>query len=178
MPQSGNLVKQWKAMKIPALMAGYISPLSGLQAWKTYDGKIGRALNCILEIGNSISSPKVPKSQAFTTKYRAVYGTDIQSGHGVSPAYESVYILAEAIKRAGSLHPNAIAIQLERSNRRGVIGRVKFNPEHQVIYGIDPKETAVGAVIQWTEDGKRRIVFPDSLANEKIHLPPWMKSMK
>jgi branched-chain amino acid transport system substrate-binding protein len=178
MPQSGILVKQWKAMKIPALMAGFISPLAGSQAWKTFNGKIGGAMNCILEIGNSISTPKVPKSQTFTNKYRAVYGTDIQSGHGVSPAYESVYILAEAIKRSGSLHPNAIVVQLERSDRMGVLGRVKYGPGHQVVYGIDPKETAVGAVIQWTEDGKRKIVFPDSLATGKIHLPPGMKSLK
>ena len=178
MPQSGILVKQWKAMKVPALMAGFISPLAGSQAWKTFNGKIGGAMNCIFEIGNSISSPKVPKSQTFTNKSRAVYGTDIQSGHGVSPAYESVYILAEAIERAGSLHPDAIVAQLEQTDRIGILGRVKYGPGHQVVYGLDPKEAAVGAVIQWTEDGKRKIVFPDSLATGKIHLPPGMKSLK
>ena len=68
--------------------------------------------------------------------------------------------------------------QLERSDRMGVLGRVKYDPGHQVVYGIDPKETAVGVIIQWTEDGKRKIVFPDSLATGKIHLPPGMKSLK
>jgi len=178
MPQSGILVKQWKAMKVPALMFGFISPLAGSQAWKTFDGKIGGGMNCIFEIGNSIASPNVPKSLAFTSKYKQVFGSDIQSGHGVAPAYESVYILAEAIERAGSLDPDAIVAELEKTDRMGVLGRVKYGEGNQAVYGIDPNETAVGAVIQWTEDGKRKIVFPETLANGKIHLPAGLKSMK
>ena len=178
MPQSGILVKQWNSMKVPALMFGFISPLAGSQAWKTFNGKIGGAMNSIFEIGNSISTPKVPKSQAFTNKYRKVFGRDIQSGHGVSPAYESVYILAEAIERAGSLDPDAIVTELKKTDRMGVMGRIKYGAGNQLVYGLDPKETAVGAVIQWTEDGKRKIVFPASLATSKIHLPPGLKSLK
>jgi branched-chain amino acid transport system substrate-binding protein len=178
MPQSGVLVKQWNSMKVPALMFGFISPLAGSQAWKTFNGKIGGAMNSIFEIGNSISTPKVPKSQAFTNKYRKVFGRDIQSGHGVSPAYESVYILAEAIERAGSLDPDAIVTELKKTDRMGVMGRIKYGAGNQIVYGLDPKETAVGAVIQWTEDGKRKIVFPASLATSKIHLPPGLKSLK
>jgi branched-chain amino acid transport system substrate-binding protein len=178
MPQSGILVKQWKAMNVPALMFGFISPLAGSQAWKTFDGKIGGGMNCIFEIGNSIATPKVPESQAFSSKYKQVFGSDIQSGHGVAPSYESVYILAEAIERAGSLDPDAIVAELEKTDRMGVLGRVKYGEGHQVVYGIDPNETAVGAVIQWTEDGKRKIVFPETLATGKIHLPPGLKSLK
>ena len=178
MPQSGILVKQWNSMKVPALMFGFISPLAGSQAWKTFNGKIGGAMNSIFEIGNSISTPKVPKSQAFTNKYRKVFGRDIQSGHGVSPAYESVYILAEAIERAGSLDPDAIVSELKKTDRMGVMGRIKYGAGNQLVYGLDPKETAVGAVIQWTEDGKRKIVFPASLATSKIYLPPGLKSLK
>jgi branched-chain amino acid transport system substrate-binding protein len=178
MPQSGILVKQWKAMKVPALMFGFISPLAGSQAWKTFNGKIGGGMNSIFEVGNSISTPKVPKSQSFANKYANVFGRDIQSGHGVSPAYESVYILAEAIERAGSLDPDAIVAELKNTDRMGVMGRIKFGPGNQVVYGLDPNETAVGAVIQWTDDGKRKIVFPPSLANGEIHLPPGLKSLK
>jgi len=178
MPQSGILVKQWNSMKVPALMFGFISPLAGSQAWKTFNGKIGGAMNSIFEVGNSISTPKVPKSQAFTNKYRKVFGRDIQSGHGVSPSYESVYILAEAIERAGSLDPDAIVAELKKTDRMGVMGRIKYGAGNQIVYGLDPKETAVGAVIQWTEDGKRKIVFPASLANSKIYLPPGLKSLK
>jgi len=178
MPQSGTLVKQWKAMKIPALMAGFISPLAGSGAWKTFDGKIGGAMNSIFELGSAIASAKVPKSVAFYNKYKSVYGKEIQGGHGIAPSYESVYILAEAIQRAGSLDPDAIVAEVQKTDRMGVMGRIKYDDGHQVVYGLDPKETAVGLVFQWTEDGKRKVVFPESIAETKIQLPPGLKSRK
>jgi branched-chain amino acid transport system substrate-binding protein len=178
MPQSGILVKQWKSMNIPALLAGFISPLAGSDAWKAFDGKIGGAMNCIFEIGSAIASDKLPNSVEFYNKYKKIYGKELQAGHGPAPAYESVYILADAINRAGSLDPDAIVAQLKKTDRMGIMGRIRFDAGNQVVYGFDPKEAAAAAVIQWTEDGKRRIVFPDSLAEAKIQLPKGLKSAK
>jgi len=178
MPQSGILVKQWKGMKVPALMAGFISPLAGSEAWNTFDGKIGGAMNSIFELGSAIDSPKVPKSVKFNNKYKKTYGKPLQAGHGPAPAYESVYILAEAIERAGSLDPDAIVAELQKTDRMGVMGRIKYDQGNQVVYGNDPAETAVAAVFQWTEDGKRKIVFPASIAEAKIQLPAGLKSLK
>ena len=62
MPQSGILVKQWRSMQIPALMAGFISPLAGPGAWTTFEGKIGGALNAIFELGN-IPASQIPAFQ-------------------------------------------------------------------------------------------------------------------
>jgi len=178
MPQSGILVKQWKSMNVAALMAGFISPLAGTDAWKTFDGKIGGAINCIFEMGSAIASDKLPKSVEFYNKYKKLFGKDLQAGHGPAPAYESVYILAEAIERAGSLDPDAVATQVKKTDRMGIMGRIRFDAGNQVVYGFDPRETAVGAVFQWTEDGKRRIVFPESLADAKIQLPKGLKAAK
>ena len=178
MPQSGILVKQWKSMDVPALMAGFISPLAGTDAWKTFDGKIGGAINCIFEMGSAIASEKLPKSVEFYNKYKKIYGKELQAGHGPAPAYESVYILAEAIERAGSLDPDAVATQIKKTDRMGIMGRIRFDAGNQVVYGFDPKETAVAAVFQWTDDGKRRIVFPESLAEAKIQLPKGLKPAK
>jgi len=178
MPQSGILVKQWKSMDVPALMAGFISPLAGTDAWKTFDGKIGGAINCIFEMGSAIASEKLPKSVEFYNKYKKIYGKELQAGHGPAPAYESVYILAEAIERAGSLDPDAVAAQIKKTDRMGIMGRIRFDAGNQVVYGFDPKETAVAAVFQWTDDGKRRIVFPESLAEARIQLPKGLKSAK
>jgi len=178
MPQSGTLVKQWKSMNVPALMAGFISPLAGTDAWKSFDGKIGGAINCVFEMGSAIASDKLPKSVEFYNKYKKIYGKELQAGHGPAPAYESVYILAEAIERAGSLDPEAVVAELKKTDRMGIMGRIRFDAGNQVIYGFDPKETAVAAVFQWTDDGKRRIVFPESLADSKIQLPKGLKSAK
>ncbi len=178
MPQSGILVKQWKSMKVPALMAGFISPLAGSDAWKAFDGKIGGAMNSIFELGSAIGSPKVPASLEFYNKYEKTYGKPLQAGHGPAPAYESVYILAEAIERAGSLDPDAIVAELQKTDRMGVMGRIKYDEGNQVVYGNDPQESALAAVFQWTEDGQRKIVFPESIAEAKIQLPAGLKSLK
>ncbi len=59
-----------------------------------------------------------------------------------------------------------------------MIGRIKFNDGNQVVYGQDPKDTAVGCLYQWGEKGERTIVFPPALADAEVQLPPWMKSAK
>jgi len=46
---------------------------------------------------------KVPKSVEFFNKYKKRYGRPIEAGHSPAPAYETIYILKEAIERAGSL---------------------------------------------------------------------------
>ncbi len=177
MPQSGILVKQWNTMKVPALMAGFISPLAGPGAWKNFDQKIDGAMNAIFEIGN-IPVKKVPKSVAYYEGYKKRFNKEVESGHGPSAAYESVYILAEAIERAGTVDPEALAAAIEKTDRLGAIGRIKFGKNHQVIFGNDPRETAMGCVLQWSKTGTREIVYPESLAEAKIHLPEGLKPAK
>jgi branched-chain amino acid transport system substrate-binding protein len=174
MPESGILVKQWKSIKVQALITGFISPMAGEIAWNTFDGKIGGLMNAIFEVGN-IPSEKYAPAKNFYNKYKRTYGKGIQSGHGPAPSYESVYILKEAIERASSLDPNAIVAEIEKTDRQGVMGRIRFDEGHQVVYGTDPAETAVGCFFQWTNDGKRKIVYPKSLAEGEIVLPSWVK---
>ena len=178
MPQSGTLVKQWNAMKVPALLAGFISPLAGPGAWKTFDAKIGGAINCNFEIGSGVYSDKVAKSKAFAKAYEKRWGGPVEAGHGISPAYESVYLLAEAIERAGSLNADAIVAALEKTDRAGAMGRIKFDEGHQVVYDMDPEKAAVAAVLQWNTDGSRTIVFPPTIADGKIKLPAGLKPVK
>lgn len=174
MPQSGILVKQWNSMKVGALMAGFISPMSGSEAWKTFEGKIAGALNAIFEIGN-IPVPKVSTSVAFYEAYKKRWGKEVQSGHGPAPAYDSVYLLAEALERAGKLDPDAITSELEKSDRVGAIGRIRFDEGHQAVFGNDPSQAALGCVVQWAEGGKRIVVYPEAVAEAKIKLPEWIK---
>ena len=177
MPQSGILVKQWKSMRIPAVLAGFISPLAGPAAWKSFDKKIDGSMNAIFEIGN-IPCPKVPKSVEFFNKYKKRYGKPIEAGHSPAPAYETIYILKEAIERAGSLDGDKLVVELEKTDRFGAMGRIRFNDGHQVIYGTDPNETAMGCMMQWTKTGERVIVFPESIAEAKIQLPEGLKPAK
>jgi branched-chain amino acid transport system substrate-binding protein len=175
MPQGGILLKQWQSMKIPALLTGFIGPMCGAEAWKTFDGKIAGLLNSDYELGSGIATDKYPPSMKFYNDYKKKYGTTIEAGHGPAPSYDSVYILAEAIERAGTLDPDAIVAELKKTDRQGVIGRIKFDDGNQVIYGDDPTQTAAGCVFQWTEGGKRVIVLPEPIAEGKIQKPEWVK---
>jgi branched-chain amino acid transport system substrate-binding protein len=64
---------------------------------------------------------------------------------------------------------------LETTDMEGVVGRIKFAKDHQVVYGTDPKEFALGCAFQWRKPGVRVPVFPELVAEDKIQLPPYMK---
>ncbi len=177
MPQGGILVKQWNSMKIPALLTGFISPATGPSGWKTFDGKIGGMLNAVYELGDMPSEKYLP-AKKFYDAYEKKYGKQVEAGHGPAPSYESVYLLKDAIEKAGSLDPDKIVTALKQTDREGVMGHIKFNEGNQVIYGMDPAKEALACVFQWTEDGKRVIVYPPSIAEAKIKLPASMKSAK
>ena len=174
MPESGVLVNQWKSIKVPGLIAGFISPMAGEAAWNAFNQKIGGLMNAVFELGN-IPSDKYAPAKTFYESYKNKFGEGIQSGHGPAPSYESAYILKEAIERAGSLDADAIVAAIEKTDRQGVMGRIKFDEGHQVIYGNDPSQTATACFFQWTDDGKRKIVYPASLAEGEIVLPSWVK---
>lgn len=91
------------------------------------------------------------------------------SGHGPGPSYDAVYVLAEAIKRAGSLDADALVAQLEKTDMEGAIGKITFNKNHQVVYGEDPRQTATSLAFQWRA-GKRIVVYPESAAESQIEV--------
>ena len=86
-------------------------------------------------------------------------------------------MLKEAIERAGSVDGDAVVAELEKTDRNGAMGRIRFNDGHQVVYGEDPAETALGCMFQW-QDGKRVVVYPETVAEGKILLPEGLKAVK
>lgn len=174
MPESEILVKQWNKVGADMLLSGFISPMVGPGAWSKFEGSISGALNVVFELGNA-PSQAYPPSAWFYEAYQRRYGKAIEAGHGPAPAYESVFVLAEAIERAGTLEPDALAAELEKTDRRGAMGRIRFHRGHQVIYGRNPEEESLACVIQWTKDGARRVVYPQSIAEGEIELPSTLK---
>jgi branched-chain amino acid transport system substrate-binding protein len=107
---------------------------------------------------------------AYTKKWKIE-----PEGLGSSSSYMAVYTLKDAIERAKSIDSGKVVEALEQTDLMGVYGRIRFNPKnHQVIPAVDPKEGAVGTILQW-QAGKRIVVYPKSIATGEILLPPWMK---
>jgi branched-chain amino acid transport system substrate-binding protein len=173
MPESSILLKQWYDMKVPALPFG--STLAAAEQpgfWKATDGKGEYCLASVVNAGNA-PSDATPWTMKFYDAYTKKYGIEPE-GLGTSSSYMAVYVLKDAIERAGSLDSDKVVAALEKTDMMGVYGRIRFDPKsHQIIPSFDPKEGAVGSILQW-QAGKRVVVFPKSIAKGEILLPPWM----
>ena len=174
MPESAILLKQWYDMQIPALPFG--STLAAAEQpgfWKATDGKGEFTLCNVVNAGNAPSNA-TPWTMKFYDAYTKRWGVEPE-GLGTSSSYMAVYVLKAAIERAGSLESDKVVAELEKTDMMGVYGRLRFDPKsHQVIPSTDPKEGAVGSILQW-QNGQRVVVYPKSIAMGEIQLPPWMK---
>jgi branched-chain amino acid transport system substrate-binding protein len=174
MPESSILLKQWFDMKIPALPFGtIISAAEQPGFYKATEGKGEYAMASVVKAGNA-PSKATPWTMKFVEAYKKKYGIEPE-GYGTSSSYMAVYVLKDAIERAGSLNSDAVVSALEKTDMMGVYGRIRFDAKnHEVIPSNDPKEGAVGTIFQW-QAGKRIVVFPPKIAVGEIKLPPWMK---
>ncbi|MCX5880118.1 MAG: ABC transporter substrate-binding protein, partial [Deltaproteobacteria bacterium] len=171
MPESSILLKQWYELKIPALPFG--STLAAAEQpgfWKATDGKGEYTLCNVVNAGNAPS-----KATDWTMKFYDAYTKkwNIEpEGLGSSSSYMAVYVLKDAIERANSIDSDKVVDALEKTDLMGVYGRIRFNPKnHQVIPASDPKEGAVGTILQW-QAAKRVVVYPKSIATGEILFPP------
>ena len=174
MPESAILLKQWYDMKIPALPFG--STLAAAEQpgfWKATGGKGQYTLCNVVNAGNA-PSDATPWTMKFYNAYAKRWKVEPE-GLGTSSSYMAIYVLRDAIERAGSLDSDKVVAELEKTDIMGVYGRLRFDPKsHQVIPALDPEKGAVGSILQW-QDGKRVVVYPKSIAKGTIQLPPWMK---
>jgi len=174
MPESAILLKQWYEMKIPALPFG--STLAAAEQpgfWDATEGKGEYTLCNVVNAGNA-PSEATPWTMKFYDAYTKMWDVEPE-GLGTSSSYMAVYVLRDAIERAGSLDSDKVVAELEKTDIMGVYGRLRFDPKsHQVIPATDPQKGAVGSILQW-QDGKRVVVYPKSIATGSIQLPPWMK---
>lgn len=177
---AGIFAKQYKAMKVPALVVGFVPPMGAPGAEKTLGPGVEYSITVEFPIGASLPLKKMAKTVEFLDKYNKKHGEMPEAPAVNSSAYDSVYILKEAIERAGSLDPDKLVAELEKTDFQGVGGRMKFNDQHITVFGHeDPEKTGVCVVFQWQKDAAGKLVrvpvYPKFLAEGEIQLPAWMK---
>ena len=174
MPEISILTKQWFDMKIDALPVGFGASMADSTFWDATGGKCTYWVNVWPRAG-CVSSDAIPLAWKFIDAYRVRYGVE-PGVTWVSPvSYQAVYVLADAIRQAGTTEPNRVIAALENTDLESVWGRTKFDLQsHQIIYSDDPQKGALTTWAQWL-DGKRVAVFPQKLATTAIKLPPWVK---
>lgn len=170
-PEIAILVKQWKELKIPTLpIAGISSAVEQPGGWANTDGAVANWVASPANAGNAPSNA-TPLTMKFYQAYTKRWLVEPE-GYGTSSSYAAVYVLADAIRRAGSLDSDKLVAALEKTGMDSVYGKIAFDPKnHQVIPSYNPKEGAVGTWFQWQE-GKRVVIWPSTIAMGKIRIPP------
>lgn len=170
-PETAILLKQWADMEVPALPIGFIGAAEDPGFWKATNGKCEYTVVTLSETGN-VPTNATPKAMKFYNAFKKRWGVPPRSTGCVS-AYESLYVLKDAIERANSLEDDALIKALEETNLPAVRGTIRFDKNHQIIYGYDPSNSVLGCWVQW-QDGKRVQIFPEAAAMGKLKMPPWL----
>lgn len=103
-------------------------------------------------------------------------GEGIITHHGPAAAYDGIYVLVDAIERAGTVDADKLITALEETDYNGAMGKIRFGKaDHQAFFGTNPDKEAVSCAIQWQQPGRRVPIYPEQIADGKIQLPPWMR---
>lgn len=121
-------------------------------------------------IGMSLYEPtlKTSGNTEFVRDFKAKY--NYEPGYYSSFGYNSVYVLGEAVKKAGNLDQEALRKVLTTMKIDTVMGKHEVDPATGMQIGIN------GLLVQ-VLNGKREIIWPDDLrtADAKIPVPGWDK---
>jgi branched-chain amino acid transport system substrate-binding protein len=162
---------QWKQQEVPIPMFGISSQATNSSFWNDTNGATDGVLY------QAYSGPGVavtPKTLPFVAAFQKRFG-NLPSYCGYT-AYDQVYYIADAIKRAGSTDPDKLVAALEKTDWMGTIGRIQFkgrdtpNP-HALKIG---PATITGLMLQW-QDGKQVNLWPAKVANGKLKFPKFIK---
>ncbi|MBK3659732.1 ABC transporter substrate-binding protein [Bradyrhizobium diazoefficiens] len=162
---------QWKNQQVPIPMFGISSQATN----ETFGKDTNQAAEGVLYQG--VSGPGVavtPKSVPFAENFKKKFGN--YPSYAGYTAYDEVYYIADAVKRAGSTDADKLVDALEKTDWEGTIGRVQFYGKddpftHSIKYG---KGLITGLMLQW-QDGKQIAVWPKDVAKADIKFPSFIK---
>ncbi|WP_244064955.1 ABC transporter substrate-binding protein [Bradyrhizobium sp. Ce-3] len=162
---------QWKNQQVPIPMFGISSQATN----ETFGKDTNDAAEGVLYQG--VSGPNVavtPKSVPFAEDFKKRYGN--YPSYAGYTAYDEVYYIADAVKRAGSVEADKMVDALEKTDWEGTIGRVQFYGKddpftHSIKYG---KGLITGLMLQW-QGGKQVAVWPKEVAKSDLRFPSFIK---
>lgn len=162
---------QWANQQVPIPMFGISSQATSSTFWKDTNGATEGVVLQLVAVDTVASTPKtIPFADAYMKKYGI---TPAYSGYG---AYDEVYYIADAVRRAGGTDPDKMVTALEATDYQGTVGRIQFFGKdapftHAIKYGPD---NVSGLVVQW-QDGKQVAVWPPAVATGTLRFPGFVK---
>ncbi|MBN1554154.1 MAG: ABC transporter substrate-binding protein [Phycisphaerae bacterium] len=170
-PNTSFLFEQWRTMEVPALPLGYVEAAEDPDFWKKTDGKCVFSVITLSEAGVTLSDV-TSLSRDFYLAYQKRWGAPPRST-SCAACYEALFVLKDAAQRAASLKPDKLIPAMESIDLPVVRGQLRFDKQHQCVFGYDPKTSILGNWAQW-QDGKRVTVWPPAGKMGDIKLPPWL----
>ncbi|HZR88247.1 MAG TPA: ABC transporter substrate-binding protein [Bradyrhizobium sp.] len=162
---------QWKNQQVPIPMFGISAQAFSPTFWKDTNG----AADGIPSLAVATSEVAVtPKTKPFAAAFKAKYGIDpAYTGY---TAYDEVYIITDAIQRAGGTDPDKMVAEMEKTNFEGTIGRIQFyGKDDEFTHGIKSGPGFVtGLVFQWQNE-RQVTVWPKAIAEGKLKFPDFVK---
>lgn len=176
-------VAAWATAQVPIPLFGINAPFQGSEAFAATQGLAQGIVQTDIGPGSDVAI--TARSRPFYQAYVAAYHKDPVYTAAIS--YDSTYLLADAITRAGTTDADAVVAALEATNWTGASGQIQFygaNPaaedpkygkyafRHDSKYGsqmIYPVEEQLDA------QGKKVVLWPLIWANGSFLLPPWMR---
>jgi branched-chain amino acid transport system substrate-binding protein len=164
---------QWKNQQVPIPMLGVASQATNSSFWKDTNG----ATEGVLYQG--VSGPDVAttsKTLPFVKAFQAKFG-NFPSYAGYT-AYDEVFMITDAIKRAGSTDSDKLVEAMEKTDYESTIGRVQFLPKGDPhVHGLRIGAGYItGLMLQW-QDGKQTNLWPKALAQGQLKFPSFIKTV-
>ena len=163
---------QWKNQQVPMPMFGISSQATNATFWKDTNGaSAGVLFQAVSGPGVAVTARTLPFVEAFSKKYGQ------PPSYAGYTAYDEVYYLTDAIKRAASDDPDKLVEALEKTDYQGTIGQIRFegrDGEHP--HGLVTGAGAIqGLMLQW-QDGQQVNLWPAKLAKGKLEFPSFVKT--
>ncbi|MFA5170733.1 MAG: branched-chain amino acid ABC transporter substrate-binding protein [Sulfuriferula sp.] len=126
-PQAAPMVKQMKQLGVNAQFLGG----DGMQTPK-FINLAGSDAEGVIASNPGLPLSKMPGGAAFKQKFNARFG-EIQN---YSPyAYDAVYVMVEAMKRAKSSDPAKYLAEMPKTDYQGVTGHIRFDSKGDLTGG-------------------------------------------
>ena len=162
---------QWKNQQVPIAMFGISAQALSPTFWNDTNGAAEGVPSLAYATPDvAVTSKTKPFAQAFKAKF------GIPPAYTGYSAYDDVYIITDAIKRAGSTDPDKMVAEMEKTKYEGTIGNIEFyGKDDEFTHGIKAGPGyVVGLVFQW-QNGKQVTVWPPKIAEGKLKFPDFVK---
>lgn len=127
-PQAGPMVKQMRALGIEAKFLGG----DGIQT-PNFIKLAGADAEGVMASIPGLPKDKMPGGLEFLRRFKAKYGAEVELFAPMG--YDAVYVLVDAMKRAGSTQPAKFLPEVGKTHINGIIGPIAFDEKGDLVDG-------------------------------------------